>query len=75
MEIGGGKSLLVGQWNLGSKFWERKIDLIQAAVDDKKPDLMYITEANIMGDVPDYKIRIEGYNLIKPKAAEKLGYS
>ena len=40
------KTLKVMQWNMGSKFWIRKQEEIQAIVDQHNPDIMYITEAS-----------------------------
>ena len=60
-------SIRLAHWNLGSTFWQRKVDTIQNLVDEKNPDLCYISEANLMGGLNDYESRIRGYTNQKLK--------
>ena len=62
----------VGHCSLGSKKWENKVITIQNMVDDLRPDLCFITESNIMGELPDYKTRINGYIIVKPLKERKI---
>ena len=48
------KILKIFQWNMGSRAWTKKQDEIQLIIDEINPDLMYITEANIYKDDPEY---------------------
>ena len=61
------KALKILQWNMGSRFLSKKRDEIQAIMDDMKPDIMVITEANMFCNEQDHLLNIEGYNIIKPK--------
>ena len=62
-------------WNMGSTFWERKIDQIQNIIADLKPDLMFISKANLLNDLPANESDIEGYDLIRPKTSVRYGHS
>ena len=72
------KALDIMHWNLGSTYWIRKTHHIQQLVDEKCPDLLYISEANLfledIGEL-DYKIKIDGYNLHLPKSMVDMQYS
>ena len=59
-------SLKIGHWNLGSKLWENKVNPIQHLVDDLSLDLFFISESNIIGQIPDYKTKIDGYTMVHP---------
>ena len=39
-------------------------------VDDLKPDILFISEANLFEYTPEYETNIVGYNLIKPKTSK-----
>ena len=54
------------EWNLGSKHWVRKLEMIQATVDQHNPDVIFLTEANLFKSDPDYCQEIEGYNVVRP---------
>ena len=64
------KALKIMHWNMGSKYWVRKQEVLQATMDEHKPDIMYITEANLFLEDPDYSLVVEGYKLVKPKTWE-----
>ena len=69
------KSVKVIHWNLGSKYWDNKKEEIQCIVDEMKPDIIYISEANIFsGLLPELRI-IEGYNLVVSRFMDTTGYS
>ena len=71
----GRKSLVIAHWNLGSKKWQNKTTAIQALVDSKKPDIIFISEANLHEGTPDHETLILGYNLHKPLTAATHGVS
>ena len=67
---GNGKhSIIVAHWNLGSKAWKKKVNTIQDIVDRKKPDLLFISEANLYENTPNHESEITGYTIHKPKTA------
>ena len=37
--------LSIRHWNLGRKHWTRKVDTIQALVDERKSNLAFISES------------------------------
>ena len=63
----GKKSLSVSHWNIGAKKWVNKVPAIQAIVDVKKPDILFMSEENLDVMTPDYKANITGYNILKQK--------
>ena len=60
------KTLKILEWNLGSKHWIRKQDLVQAIVDEHNPDLMFITEANVFRNYNEQCLNIDRYLTVKP---------
>ena len=51
---------------MGSKNWIRKRNQIQALVDQLNPEVLVISEANLMPDTPDYESAIHGYKMTFP---------
>ena len=68
-------SIKVQHWNLGSRHWQKKIEDIQLLVDKHKPQVLFISEANLYSTVPEYKTVIECYDLYKTKSFESMGCS
>ena len=64
---GNNNTVSIYHWNLGSRSWSRKLEDIQAAVDDLNPDYMFISESNLWEQEADYCTQIMGYDIIKPK--------
>ena len=62
-------------WNLGSTHWQRKLEKIEALILEKVPDLLFISEANLMADIPDNQRRIDGYRLVLPLTMDTMQYS
>ena len=62
----GVNSINIAHWNLGSTHWKRKVHHAQHLVDELKPDYLFISEANIYNDTPEYEVIIQGYTLHKP---------
>ena len=60
------KVLKIIEWNMGSKHWIRKQSEIQNVVDTQRPDIIFITEANIFSEDPNYSLKIDNYNLELP---------
>ena len=71
----GRKSLKIVHWNGGAKFWTNKTEHIECMINELRPDLMFVSEANIFSHNNDYQIDIEGYKIYHPKQHYSLGYS
>ena len=75
MNGNGRKSIIITHWNIGSKKWCNKVDLIQSHVDLEKPDLTFISEANMYESTPVHETLIVGYRIIKPRSVNHQGLS
>ena len=62
-------------WNAGSKLWENKLDIIENLLSDKKPDLCFISEANLWSHVPNYQTVIPDHHLILPSTMKSLNHA
>ena len=62
-------------WNLGARFWQRKREEIEVLLEEKDPDLLIISEANIMKETTDEQRQIAGYSLVLPNTMDQLGYA
>ena len=47
-------------WNLGSKHWTKKLVEIEGLLNEKKPELCFITEANLWVNTPPMKGKSQG---------------
>ena len=70
-----GHSISISHWNAGSTHWQRKKEEIEALVLQKNPDILYISEANLMEDVTEEERHVEGYRLILPKTMISLKHA
>ena len=76
MRNGNGRnSVIIAHWNLGPRFWKNKVEEIQWMVDELKPDIAYISEANLWETDNDHEIQIEGYRIEHPLTRKKYGIS
>ena len=48
---------------------------IEVLLQEKEPDLLFISEANIMYDLPDEQSFLAGYTLVLPNTMDQLGYT
>ena len=62
-------------WNLGAKRWENKRDEIELLLAEMKPELCYITEANLHKGLEDHETNIPDHYLVYPNTMNKLGYA
>ena len=69
------KSIKSIHWNLGSRFWDNKSEDIQYLVDEIKPDLAFISEANLFSGLANHMRIIDGYSIVYTSAINTLGYS
>ena len=67
------KELSIVHWNLGSRLWKNKIHDIHDMILTKEPDIVILSEANILKNDNDYEIYIPNYSLILPKTMDKIG--
>ena len=69
------KVLTVVHWNTGNKFWQRKREMVEACIQEKNPDIIFISEANMMSTVPEEQRQIGGYKMVLPNTMDSLGYA
>ena len=69
------KTLNIIHWNLGSRYWGNKTEEIQILVDEMKPDLVFISEANLFSGLSEHERIILGYKLVITRSMEYMGYS
>ena len=62
-------------WNSGNKKWVNKRNEISQILMDLKPDIMFVSEANIFVEDQDHEICIPGYELLTSNSLETLGYT
>ena len=68
-------NLRVTHWNAGNKLWKNKrLEIIQI-LEDRKSDVMFVSEANIYMEDDNSETCIPGYQLIPSNSMETLGYS
>ena len=58
----------ITQWNMGYNRWENKRVDIEVLTQEKTPDLLFITEANLFDTLPEYQRHIQGYKMYIPEA-------
>ena len=62
----GANNLLLLHWNMGSKFWVRKKLEIEATLQRYKPQIMIISEANLLLNLTEQERNIPGYKILTP---------
>ena len=65
----------LAHWNMGNKCCENKKTEIEALILDKSPDLLYISEANLMDTLQDFERQRDGYTLHLPSTMQKHRYA
>ena len=61
----------IQHWNAGNSLWQNKKLTIEALITEKTPDLLFISEANLMSSLPDQDRQIHGYELYLPLTMDK----
>ena len=61
----------LAHWNAGSCFWQNKQTQIEAMLLDKTPNLVFISEVNLLDTVPDYERHLDGYSMHLPNTMSK----
>ena len=62
-------------WNLGSKKWQNKLDIMELLLEEHKPDLCYIYEANLQAGLEEHEMSIPNHYLIVPNTMVTLGHA
>ena len=65
----GNNYISVAHWNLGATHWKRNINIIQLLVDKINHDYLFISEANLYNETPQYESNSCSYNIIKPRTS------
>ena len=53
-------------WNLGSRKWNKKLDEIELLCTEQRPDLCFISEANLWEGLDSHEYEIPGHQIILP---------
>ena len=67
--------LKVIHWNLGARLWQNKLDDIQLLLDDLKPDLCFISEANLWEGLESHQLELQGHKLVLPNTMATLQHA
>ena len=67
-------TITVAHWNMGPAHWSKKRTEIEAFLQTVKPELFFITEANLFTKAPDHEKVFPGHKIYLPKTGKKLGY-
>ena len=62
-------------WNAGSMHWKRKREDIEALIFERDPDILVISEANLMKETSEEERYVQGYEMILPPTMTTLGYA
>ena len=62
-------------WNMGSRLWENKLEELELLLSEKKPDLCFISEANISASKNLDEMNVPGHQLILPRTMSRLGHA
>ena len=68
------RALNLVHWNIGAAQLPRKIQELRQAVVDFQPDIMVVSEANLMAGTPGHEIHIDGFDMITPPTMDRLGH-
>ena len=71
----GNQSYKIVHWNGGARLWQNKILDLQLLLNNKRPDLCFVTETNLWKDCPDHERHLAGHRLIYPKTIETMDHA
>ena len=60
------ESYKIIHWNLGAKRWNKKLTEIELLLSEQKPDLCFISEANMWEGLAPHETEIDGHFLVLP---------
>ena len=64
--IGVGKNLVIGHWNMGAKHWQRKKEELEAVLLEVDPDVFIISEANLLLNLESHEKDVPGFKMFFP---------
>ena len=67
--------LKIVHWNLGARQWRNKQTDIEVLLTDYKPDICFITEANLWDDHEEHEKVIQGHYMILPNTMKKMKHA
>ena len=73
--IASGNTIKIGHWNIGSRFWRNKTVEMQHMVDEVKPDMIFVSEANLLSSTSEEEKNIAGYTITTTKDFRNSGIS
>ena len=62
-------------WNAGSRLWKNKLLDLELLLNDRRPDLCFVTEANLWDDFLDHETQIPGHKLVFPLTMTSMKHS
>ena len=62
-------------WNAGGRLWQNKILEVEALLHEKRPQICFISEANLWVDVPQEEVEIEGYKMHLPSTMSSQNHA
>ena len=71
----GSTNLKIIHWNGGSKKWENKLLEIESLLLERKPDICYISEANLWAGLDPMDSEITGYQIYLPNTMTSLNHA
>ena len=66
--------LKILHWNAGNALLQNKLTELEALILEKTPDILFVSEANLMATLPVDERQIVGYSLHLPGTVEKHKY-
>ena len=67
--------LKILHWNIGSRQWKNKIEDIELLLAEYKPDLCYVSEANLWSNLEPHERELEGHSLVLPNTMATLQHA
>ena len=73
---GGNKGTIkIVHWNLGARKWKNKLEDFELLLEEHRPDLCFVSEANLWEDHAPQERELVGHRLILPNTMRKLKHS
>ena len=69
------QNLKISHWNGGAKLWKNKLPELECLLAQQKPDLCFISEANLWLGLQPHEMELPGHQLILPKTMTSMGHA
>ena len=69
------KQLKILHWNLGAKLWKNKLEEVELLLDQYKPDICLISEANLWAGLEVHERELVGHKIILPDTMKSQGHA